>query len=718
MEKKNEISFIKNSPNIFFEFNSVVVVGASDNSTRIGGIPIFLLKKYGFKGKIYGLNPKYTTTLGIQCFSDVKKLPNKIDVAIFCVSADKIQEILPKLKEKGLKGLVIFSAGFTESGSLGKKLQNWLTEYSRSNQIAVLGPNCVGQISFASGRALTFANAFINMPILTEGRVALLSQSGGVATNIWADAVLNGTRFSHMITTGNEADLEFDDYLSYLADDDKTDFVIGYIEGLRDGIKFSLAANRMREKGKPLILIKVGTSAAGRNAVASHTGQLSSDDAGYQAAFDRFGVIRVKTLEELSDFSRVFSFDKLIPKVTIATTSGGAGVYATDLCTDLEIEMSNLSKKTENKLSKIIPSFGRIQNPVDLTAQVINNMSILTNSLSILLDDPECGILLFLLSGKGTLEQSSEVINVINTVQNKSNKKIILCWLGVSDEVRKRGNASGLNVYQDPVNFLRPLQQYFNFTNLSIKKIINKNNSIQTEITRDLNLIQRKLNESIKIKKYFKKDTNGNLMLEEKMCMDLLEEYGVDCPKRYFANSISKIVEISKVIKFPCVMKIVKPIITHKSDLGGVIIGITSKEVLKKEWIRLTTELKATQVMVVEQIEEGIELLVGSIRDETFGLRVTIASGGIWTNLLNSSITLIPPFNESYILSSIQKLPIWKQMSGMRGQQKYALDALIISLLNILQLMWDLRHDLKEFECNPIIINKNRAVVVDAIGFV
>lgn len=706
----------RNSPRVLFSFDSVVVVGASDDPTRIGGAPIFLLKKYGYAGKIYGLNPKYGSIQGLPCFAEPEDIRGSTEVAIFCVAAGRIRDLLPRLKHKGLKGAVIFSAGFGESGDDGKALQKWLADYARRHGIAILGPNCVGQISFATGRSLTFANALTNLPVAPAGRIALLSQSGGVATNIWADAVLSGTRFSHLITTGNEADLDFADYLSYLADDKETDAVIGYIEALRDGEAFCAAATKMRANGKPVILIKVGTSAVGRDAVSSHTGQLSSDDAGYQAAFDRHAVIRVSSLQDLNDYARVFSLRNAKPKITAATTSGGAGVYVADLCADLGIEMGRLSRKTEAALAKIVPSYGRIRNPVDLTAQVVNDISILEASLQILVNDPETGILLFLLSGKGTPEQSAQVIAVFSAIQSKTTKKIVICWLGVTEEVRRKGSEAGLLVYQDPARFLRPLRDYFRaFGGAAASPPSGKAArpglpaKPSTRRLPAINLPQ--------LRKGLARGENGRDLLTERQGMALLERFGVDCPRRWCARSAAEIRNIAKRTSYPCVMKIVEPVIAHKSDAGAVAAGIASEAELSAAWISMASRLKAREVMVVEQVESGMEVLVGCLRDETFGMRLTVGSGGIWTNFVSDTVTLIPPFTQAYIRSILPRLAIWAPMNGARGRPKLAVDNLVRTIEGIARLGWALRHEIREFECNPVIVTRRRAVAVDAIGF-
>jgi acyl-CoA synthetase (NDP forming) len=704
----------RNSPEILFSFKSVVVVGASEDEARIGGAPIFILRKYGYKGRMWGLNPKYTSVQGVPCFATPEEIPESVDVAIFSVAAASTKDMLPRLKQRGLKGAVIFSAGFGEAGAEGKELQAWLTAYARENRIAILGPNCVGQISFATRRCLTFANAMTVLPPSEAGRVALLSQSGGVATNIWADAVLSGTRFSHLVTTGNEADLGFADYLQYLSRDPATDVVLGYIEALTDGAAFCSAAARMRQSGKPLILIKVGKSATGRDAVSSHTGLLSSDDAGYQAAFDRYGVIRVSSLQDLNDYARVMSLKGVKPKITAATTSGGAGVYVADLCAELGIEMSVLSKRTESRLREIVPSFGRVRNPVDLTAQVVNDISILETSLQILLDDPATGVLLFLLSGKGSKEQSEQVMAVFKRVQSNSRKTLVICWLGVTDEVRTRAAQNGILVYQDPARFLKPLRDYFRV--FGTRAVRSGRPPAEAAVRGKAG--PRTMNFDQKIfAGLLARSSEGRMVIPEHDCMRLLEAAGVRCPQRWIAESQADVQRIARAISFPCVMKVVSPVLAHKSEAGGVAVGLESAADLMRQWRKMRATVDASRIMIAEQIERGVEVLVGCLRDETFGMRLTIGAGGIWTNFAADTVTLVPPFDQAYIREALQRLSIWAPLSGARGQKKLAVDALVKTIAGIAATATALREVASEFECNPVIVTAKSAVPVDAIAF-
>jgi acetate---CoA ligase (ADP-forming) len=478
--------------------------------------------------------------------------------------------------------------------------------------------------------------------------------------------------------------------------------VIGYIEALKDGPGFCRAAARLRSRGKALVLLKVGVSDTGRDAVSSHTGGLSSDDSGYQAAFDRHGVVRARTLEELNDFARVFSLGTIRPKITAATTSGGAGVYVADLCAELGIEMSTLSAETETALGEFVPSFGRVRNPVDLTAQVVNDISILRSSLEILLGDPQTGVLLFLLSGKGTPEQSAEVIEVMTDVQSRTDKKIVLCWLGVADEVRRRGSDAGLVVYQDPARFLRPLKRYF---------------ELQASFAGSTAPVPAWPAIAPVAQLPLQPGEDGRLLLTERDAMARLQAAGVDCPRQWLVRSPRELDEAGANVTYPCVMKIVEPVVAHKSDVGGVVVGLRNAAELRTAFEGMVQRLDARVVLIAEQIPPGQEVIVGCLRDETFGMRVTLGAGGVWTNIAADAVTLVPPFDEASIRDGLSRLKLWPVLNGARGQQRYAVDALVHTVARIVQAAWEMNATLREFECNPVIVTADRAVAVDAIGF-
>lgn len=692
-------------PSILFHFDSVVVVGASEQLSRIGGATLHLLLKYGHQSPIYALNPKYEVVQGVPCFASPAELPGPVDVAIFCSSAATVRHLLPELQQKGLKGAVIFSAGFIESGPEGHELQLWLSRFARKHGIAILGPNCAGQISFANQRAMTFTSSLVAAPPMEAGHLALLSQSGGVATNILADCLASGTRFSHMITTGNEAVLKLADYLRFLANDPATHTVLGYLEGLSDGQDFCAGAREMQRAGKALIMMRVGVSSVGQDAASSHTGQLSCDDTGFEAAFERYGVIRVQTLQQLNDYARVFSLPHLKPGLTVVTTSGGAGVYVADLCESHGVAMSQLSAETERQLAAIVPSYGRVRNPIDLTAQVVNDMSILERSLRILLDDPATGTLLFLLSGKGTLEQSQEVIDLFKKLDGYGRKTLVVCWLGVDESVRIRGSSAGVHVFQDPARFIQPLRAYLEHHRPRTAAPLEAADVVCPPALELRHLLSPASGQA------------GKQQLSEPASMNLLSAYGVSCPAFWRVTTIDELRAIESKIPYPCVMKVVRPELAHKSDEGGVILGIHNATQLQESWHDLRDRLDVVEVLVAEQVTSGIEILVGCVRDPAFGMRLTIGSGGIWANFIQDAVTVIPPFTEEEIRRHLPRLKSWAPLSGARGQRPLAVDALVQTVLKIAEFGQATSAQLSEFECNPVIVTADRAVVVDAIGF-
>jgi len=690
------------SPDALFHFDSIAVIGASEDPTRMGGTPIALLERYGYPGRIFGVNPKNLTVQGHPCVATVEELPEPIDAVAFCLAAEHLKTMLPALKRKGMRALVVFSAGFSESGADGAALQVWLRDFARDNGVAVLGPNCAGLISFATRRSITFASAFAVVPVGAPGRVALLSQSGGVAVNVWADAALAGARFSHVITTGNEADQDFAAFLDWLADDPDTDSVLGYLEGLSSGEAFCSAVARLRAAGKPLVLMKVGRSAVAQDAAASHTAQLASDDAGFEAAFERHGVVRVDTFQELIDASRILSAAPNGARVSVATNSGGAGVYIADLCDELGLPLAELSPVTESALGEMIPSFGRSRNPVDLTAQVVNDMSFLERCLKLMLDDPAGDVLVFAFSGKGREQQAAELIDMLCRVQAGRAKVIAVCWLGVPQQIRQLAAGAGLQVYQDPAAFLRPLAACARFRAAPVPEL-----APASRLAVDAAAVGKLLGPGV----------NGVRVLAEADAMDLLQAVGVDCARRWRVRSDEELARCSAEATFPCVAKISRPVHAHKSDVGGVILGIRTPEALRAAWHDLGLRLGATEILVAEQVSADLEVIAGWVRDRAFGVRLTVGCGGLWANYVSQTVSLVPPFDDASIRGALLRLPLRAALEGRRGRPPLALTALVGAIRVIGEIGMALRDTLSEFECNPILVTTDRAVVADAVGF-
>lgn len=684
----------------FFDFRSVVVVGASDDASRVGGAPINLLRRGGFDGPIYGVNPKRSPVLGEPCFASIEDVPGQVDLALICIATGGVLDALERLQAKGIRAAAIFTGGFAETGQAGREAQVRIAEFGARHGIAILGPNCAGYISFLDGRTVTFASQPLMLKQAGPGTVALLSQSGGVAFNAWADAIAKGARFSHLVTTGNESNLSFSDFLSYFAAHPDVGAVVGYIEGIGNGPAFCAAAEAMQRADKPLVLLKGGVSDAGQEAARSHTAQLSSSSDAFHAACARYGVIVVETLQEMNDLSVLLSMN-IAGKVTLATNSGGAGVYMADLSARAKVPMTDLGQETLARLSTVVPEFGRIRNPVDVTAQIVNDIAILGNCIDILLEDPECDVLVFALTGKSQPEAARTVITAFVAAAERSGKPIVLCWLGVPEETRQAARRAGLVVYPDPSRFLLPAGRL---------------NAVRQAAQNpwEPETVQPRWQSTDRIAI----DLGDASILPEKIALDLLAAGGVGCPRRCLVRSAEELVAAASELTFPLVMKISIPVVAHKSDIGGVVTGIEDFEGLVATWSAMKVRCPdLVEVVVAEQVAAGAEVLVGWTRDPAFGARLTLGAGGIWAETACDAVTLTPPFTPSYVRRELSRLACWPALAGARGRPKLAVDSLVDTILGIADVASRLPEPIGTFECNPVIVSERSASVVDAVGY-
>ncbi|MBO0874220.1 MAG: CoA-binding protein, partial [Pseudonocardia sp.] len=345
-----------------FQPRAVAVIGASDDPGRIGGRPVALMRRYGYGGAIYPVNPKYRTVQGLPCYPDIAALPGEVDLYVICLPAKLAVEAVAAAGARsggngqGAAAAVVFGGGFAEVGGEGRGLQAALRDAAAAHGVAVVGPNTVGLASFAHHSYPTFTTTLTAMPEVEAGDIALVSQSGGFAFNLFAESYSAGARFAHVVGSGNEAGLGFPDYLDYMADDPQVASVIGYLEGTSDGegARLGRALERLRRLGKPVFLLKSGVSQRGREAAATHTAQLSGDDEAWSALFERHGVTRLHSIDEVIDVARALSLGAASARfaskgVAVSTNSGGTAVYMADTAERFGVPLAPLAGRTRER---------------------------------------------------------------------------------------------------------------------------------------------------------------------------------------------------------------------------------------------------------------------------------------------------------------------------------------------------------------------------------
>jgi len=414
----------------FFSPRSIAIFGASSNLNSISGKPLRYLRQHGYEGKIYPINPKYEEIAGIKCYPDLVGLPEIPDLLLVAVSYKRIFNVLEQCTAKSVKNIIVFSSGFAEAGGEGKKLQEKAVGICRNSGIRLLGPNCQGVLNLHENVTAAFSGSLENKPLLAGG-TGFVTQSGALGFSIFNLAQEAGVGFSKVVSTGNEADLHSLDFMEYMVEDANTKSLVAYLESVKDGDKFFRIADRALVLGKPIVVLKVGRSAIGQKASASHTGSLTGSDAVFNAFVKQKGLIRVDDIADVIDLAGLIEKTEL-PEgkgLGIVTTSGGAGILVADRACDLGLEICELPEQACRHISKFIPPFGSDINPVDVTAQVINDPDGFSNVLNAMLSVPGIHglvIVVTMITGPAGEKMAQDI--VMQT--KKTDKPIVVAWTG------------------------------------------------------------------------------------------------------------------------------------------------------------------------------------------------------------------------------------------------------------------------------------------------
>ena len=685
---------------------SIAIVGASDDPTRIGGRPVRILRERGYPGRVFPINPKYETVQELPCYPDIASLPEQVELFIIALPAAVAVEMVEQAGRHGARAVVLFSGGFAEIGEEGVALQRRLSRIVDQYNLALLGPNALGAASFTHRAYATFATALETLPDEIEpGRIALVSQSGGFAFNLFTESYWAGARFSHVISSGNEAGLTFADYLTYLAADPSTDAVIGYLEGVSDGERFRDALEKLRQSGKSLFVIKSGASARGSAGVASHTAQLSGDDSAFDAIFRRHGVTRLRTLDEAVDVARVWSGHAATGGIAVATNSGGTAVYLADACERHGVPFAPLTNRTRERLERALPPFASYANPIDITAQIINDRSLLSTTLKILDEDETVGLQLLFL---GSMEYlADEFIEQLLSLRPSLQKPLFVCWGGVGDRTRARAAEQGLPICADPARVLRGLG-LIRTADAALRSAPGSAATIGGDATVKL------LSHGIEARRV----AGGRLALDEWQTMELLEQRGVRAPRRGLAHSADEAVAAAQQVGYPCVLKLLEPLLAHRALAGAVVTGIADERSMRAAFEKLRHEHAAERCLIAEQLTGDVELIAGVLADATFGTRAVLGVGGVWVNVVEDVQTLVPPYDEAYVADVLARLKLAGQLySSELAPNRLAAE--VAALLRALASTIEASNGaITEIECNPVLVTKAGAIMLDALAFV
>jgi len=681
----------------FFNPRSIAVIGASQDLTSISGQPVAHLKAKGFVGQVFAVNPRYEEVAGYRCYPDVSSLPIAPDVAVIAVGAKRVPDVLKELGLKGCRFAVVLSSGFAEAGEEGARAQRDISVIARSFGMQVIGPNCQGYMNISEGIHVGFGAPYgLTYP---KGHLSLTSQSGAFGNSIVMLASQEGVGFRHYVSTGNESVTTSLDFMDAMIDDPETRVIAGYVEGFQDAHRLVDIGRRSLRAGKPMLVWKVGTSEAGARAAASHTANLGGSMPLYRAAFRQSGIIEVKDVGDLADCAKALLPGRL-PKgnrLAIVTISGGAGIAMADGAADGGLQLPNLAATTISALKEVLPSFAAIANPLDVTASLLNDANLLRVTLEQLATDPNVdmiGLALAAASGKLATELAKEIVRV----SDQYGIPVLVAWNADPASVREAYgilDAARIPRYQSPVRCARGASALWSFARAR-KQL----EHLQAEQPLALHVPQ--------VQQSLKKRTTDMTEFEGKK---LLQAYGIGVTQEALANTAQQAVQIAGAMGFPVVMKIQSSDIPHKTEAGGVRIGVQGEGAISSAFDEITRNARRYApdavldgVLVQEMVNGGTELILGINNDPLFGPAVMVGIGGIFAEVIKDVSFRLAPITRSEAESMLRELRSFALLDGARGRPKADVEAVIDTLMRLSAMALDLREVVHELDINPLFV--------------
>ena len=694
------------SNSIFFSPKSIAIIGASEKP-GVGKTIFYNISKH-FKGKIYPVTPSNPTVGGLTAYKNVLDIPDSVDLAVVAAPSKFTPSVMEEVGKKGIKGAIIVSAGFKEVDEAGAKLEREVGEIAKKYGIRVIGPNCLGIMSFSKDNIMN--STFLKVTP-KYGNIALVSQSGAICAATVEDAEAQDIGFSKVISMGNKVDMDESDVLELLAEDEDTRVIVMYLEDIRNGRRFmEIAKEITTEKKKPIIVLKAGRTAEGAKAAASHTGALGGSDANYEAAFAQCGVIRVDTMGELFDLATAFSKQPLPDgDVVIVSNAGGPAIISTDACSRYGLKMADMSS-IKDEIAKVIPPYGSPRNPVDIVGDA--DYLRFEKVLLLVLAHPNVGSVVTMCTPSATLNYDDLARVLVKMSQQFPNKTILASLMGLAEgiENRKIMSEGGIPYYLYAEPAIKTLKAMYDF-----KKWVDKasTKAPTLQFTKDTD----------KVKSIFenvRKHGRANLLEEEGY--EVLQAYGFPTPQSILCTTEQEGIDAARHIGYPLVMKIVSPDIIHKSDAGGVKVGVKTDDELKSAFRTITenalkykSDAKIKGVLVQEMVKSAKETILGASQDSTFGPVIMFGLGGIYVEVLKDVVFGVAPIDEQEAINMVESIKTIKLLKGVRGEKPSDLKAIADSLQRLSQLVVDFQ-EIKEFDINPLLVLEEGkgARVVDA----
>lgn len=693
-----------------FTPKSVVLIGASKRTGSVGDVLLRNLTTSGFEGKVMAVNPHAETFGEVKSYPDVASLPEAPDLAVIATPPNSIPDLIAELAARGTRAAVVITAGFGELGEEGRHLQSLMLDAARPSLFRIIGPNCLGIMVPGVGLNASFAQL---TPL--NGHIAFVSQSGAIVTAMLDWATTRGIGFSHVVSLGGMADVDFGDMLDHLAHDPNTSSILLYVEQITDARKFMSAA-RQAARLKPVLVIKSGRHAAAAKAAASHTGALAGSDAVYQAAFQRAGMLRVDDIEDFFDAIETLSTHpekKMLAgnRLTILTNGGGFGVLATDFAIDEGARIAELAPETIEKLNAVLPRTWSHANPIDIIGDA--PASRYAASIETVLSDTGTDAVLVLNCPTAVVD-NVDAARAVAEAAVRSRKPVYTSWLGDQGarEARQVFLDRHVPTYETPNQAIHAFMLQIRYQ---------RNQKLLMEIPpagpawpdRDLARAQEIVADVLADKREW---------LNEWEAKRLLAAYGIPIVETRVAKDPDEAARVAKEIGFPAALKIFSPDITHKTDVGGVVLDIEDAEAMREAAQKMlqrigekvpSARIEGFTVQRMVSRPSAFELILGIVDDATFGPVILFGQGGTAVEIVRDKAMAMPPLNRVLANDLIRRTRIYDLLKGYRGRPPADLDAIAGTLMALGDLAADLP-EVCELDINPLLADQNGIVALDA----
>jgi acetate---CoA ligase (ADP-forming) len=705
-----------NSLDAIFSPQSVAVIGASGIPGKVGHDIFENILRGGYTGTLYPVNPKAKSILSVRAYPRILDIPDEVDLAMIILPPRAAQAAVEDAIKKGVKGIVIVSAGFREVGAEGLDIENRIVSLCRDAGVRVVGPNCLGVINPTAAVRL---NASFSSRMPQAGNVSFISQSGALCTAVLDFAADREFGFSKFISIGNKADVDELDLLHYLHMDVDTEVIMIYLEELRRGAEFVQAVKEITAgdvRPKPVLVIKSGRTSEGAMAAASHTGSLAGSDAVYNAIFKQSGIIRVDTIDELFDFATAFSYKnesalgklrRKVPygnRVAIVTNAGGPGIVATDMTVSTGLKLARFEEETLQTLASHLPDTANLQNPVDVIGDAAPDRY--ENALDAVIKDQGVDGALVILTPQ-SMTKALATAEAIARIARRSHKPVLCCFMGIVDVSAgaKYLQAHGIPVFKFPENAAKAFSALYRYSQWMNRQIL-----APLKLEHDVERANEIIRNALSAEKTYLGEVGG---------LDLLTCYGFSVLPTQLATTEEEAVLVAEKIGYPVVMKIVSSQIVHKSDAGGVVVGPSHEAAVRQAFKDITANARAYDatalidgVLIQKLAAKGEETIIGMMRYPIFGPLLMFGIGGIFVEVFQDVVFRLAPIGRNEARRMIGEIKGYKLFKGFRGRPEADLDGLEKLLVSLSDMV--INHpEIHELDINPLLLHeKGRGATV------